>query len=336
MVSPDTHDVERKTIAILKVLKDSPEPIGAARIAHQLEDQGISLGERQVRHHLQIMDERGFTVRADRRNGRSVTPLGLNELDSAMVGDRVGSAIARIKSLTFQSSFDPETCTGNVPINVSLFHQGDFVRALEIMRDACESRWCAGDLVAVEGEGERLGDVTVPKGKIGLATISNIAVSGVFLRAGIPLDFRFAGTLQVKDGKCTRFIDLIEYAGSSLDPAEMFISSKMTSVTQVAGDGNGRVLACFCEIPTPALTRAEAAFKGLEAAGIRSLLKSGRAGESVCEVFVAQGKTGIILADGLNLVAAVSENDLAVENHAMAGVTDFARLIKLSKLATTV
>jgi len=333
MVSLDIHDVERKTTAILRVLSESPEPIGAALISQQLKEQGISLGERQVRHHLQIMDERGFTQRADRRNGRSLTPLGRNELDSAMVGDRVGSAIARIRCLAFQSTFDPVTRSGQIPVAVSLFAGGDFSRALRIMKAACASRLCASDLVLVAGEKQRIGDMIVPPGKIGMATVSNIAVSGVFLRAGIPLDYRFTGTLQIKGGACSRFIDLIEFEGSSLDPAEMFISSRMTSVTEAVGGGNGRILASFCELPTPALARAEAVFSALEDTGIGSLLKSGKPSESICEVSVGPGRTGVILAVGLNLVAPVTEGDISVENHAMAGLVEFTSLTRLSQVS---
>lgn len=45
----DTQDVERKTIAIMRILKDSPEPLGARVISQSLKDHGVELGERAVR-----------------------------------------------------------------------------------------------------------------------------------------------------------------------------------------------------------------------------------------------------------------------------------------------
>jgi repressor of nif and glnA expression len=70
MIGQETRDVERKVIAILKILKDSAEPVGAGIIAYRLRDCGIHLGERAVRYHLQLMDERGLTHLVGRRQGR--------------------------------------------------------------------------------------------------------------------------------------------------------------------------------------------------------------------------------------------------------------------------
>jgi repressor of nif and glnA expression len=65
----DNHDIKRKTIAILKILHDSHDPLGGRVIARQLSDIGIDLGERAVRYHLKIMDAQGFT-RCDGRRRR--------------------------------------------------------------------------------------------------------------------------------------------------------------------------------------------------------------------------------------------------------------------------
>ena len=72
----ETQDVERKTTAILRILRDSLEPLGARLISRHLRDHGIELTERAVRYHLKLMDERGFTESVG-RDGRSITQLGL-------------------------------------------------------------------------------------------------------------------------------------------------------------------------------------------------------------------------------------------------------------------
>ena len=58
----EKQDVERKVLAILKIMSDSPEPQGARVIAQRLKDYGVELGERAVRYHLKLMDERQFTL----------------------------------------------------------------------------------------------------------------------------------------------------------------------------------------------------------------------------------------------------------------------------------
>ena len=63
--------------------------------------------------------------------------------------------------------------------------------------------------------GQYLGDVMVPDDKVGLATICSIIFNGVFLKHGIPIDSKFGGILQVRDGNPLRFVELIHYSGSS-------------------------------------------------------------------------------------------------------------------------
>src|SRR4030065_582256 len=88
MIGQQTREVERKIAAILKVLSDSLEPLGGRVISRRLKEQGIDLGERAVRYHLKMMDERGFTRTKSYRDGRSITQPGLEELKSTLVCDR--------------------------------------------------------------------------------------------------------------------------------------------------------------------------------------------------------------------------------------------------------
>jgi len=100
----ETQDVERKIIAILRILRDSPEPLGARVIARSLKSQGFELGGRVVLYHLELMDERGFT-RSEDRDGRLITQLGLEELERALVSDKAGFVASRIELLAYQTDF---------------------------------------------------------------------------------------------------------------------------------------------------------------------------------------------------------------------------------------
>ena len=111
MVGIESQNVERKVHAILKILSTSSEPVGARIIAHQLKDHGIELGERAVRYHLKIMDERGLTE-LKARDGRTITDKGIRELGDALVTDKVGFAINRIEQLAFRTSFDWDRGSG--------------------------------------------------------------------------------------------------------------------------------------------------------------------------------------------------------------------------------
>ncbi|MCL0048997.1 NrpR regulatory domain-containing protein [Dehalococcoidia bacterium] len=267
MIGIETQEVERKVISILRILSESTEPVGARVIARHLKEGGVELSERAVRYHLKLMDERGLTQLAG-RDGRLITRQGIEELKSALVQDKVGFVISRIELLAFRTDFDWKTRTGSIPVNISFFPRKEFKRAIQAMSPAFKAGLCVSDLVALAQEGERLGELTVPQGMTGLATVCSIVVNGALLKAGVPMDSRFGGILEIRNHQPLRFVELIQYAGSSLDPSEVFIRGKMTSVGQAAREGNGKILANFREIPAICRPVTEEVVAGLGGAGL--------------------------------------------------------------------
>ncbi len=326
MIGLETQAVERKELLILKVLEDAREPLGARVISRRLLDHGISLGERAVRYHLKFMDERGLT-RLVSRDGRVITEKGREELATALVRDKVGYAITKIELLAFRTTFDPENQSGAVPVNVSFFSKSRFEKALQAMKPAFASGLCVSDRVAVAREGERLGDLVVPPGRIGLATVCSIVINGTLLKAGVPMDSRFGGIVQMRSHSPVRFVELIHYAGSSMDPSEVFIRARMTSVREVTKTGNGKILANFREIPAICRPIAEGVVEKLKTVGLGGLLAMGKVSESVCEIPVEVNKIGMVLLGGLNPVAAAEEAGVEAENHAMSTVMEYRELV---------
>jgi len=328
----ETQDVERKAFAILKILSTSQEPLGARIIAQRLKDHGIELGERAVRYHLRLMDGQGLTNLVGRRDGRALTKRGAEEVASALVKYKVGFAISRIELLAFRTSFDYQKRSGLVPVNVSFFPKRSFAKALQAMEPAFEKGLCVSKLVATASEGENLGEITVPQGDIGFATVCSIVVNGTLLKRGVPMDSRFGGILQIREHKPVRFVELVHYAGSSLDPSEVFIRARMTAVRDVVQIGDGKILANFREIPALCRPIAEDAVSGLKEAGIGGLLLMGNTSEPVCEVPVELNRVGVILVGGLNPVAAAEEAGIEAENRAMSTVMEYQSLIKFQEL----
>ncbi len=326
------QDVERKVLASMKILGNSQEPLGGTVIAHHLKEQGVELGERAVRYHLKLMDERGLTRLVGRRDGRVLTGKGTEEIGSALVKDKVGFAISKIELLAFRTNFDWQKHRGPIPINISIFPSETLKSALEAMKPAFDNGLCVSQLVAVASEGENLGEFTVPKGKTGLATVCSTVINGTLLKAGVPMDSRFGGILQFRDHIPLRFVELIHYAGSSLDPSEIFIRAGMTSVGEVIQNGNGKILANFREIPAPCRPIAEEIIASLKEADMYGLIVMGQTSTPVCEVNVELNKIGMILIGGLNPVAAAREVGIEAENHAMSTVMEYRDLVKFENL----
>ena len=333
MIGTEVQDAKRKVIAILKVLLDSKEPLGARVIAQRLKSYGIELGERAVRYHLKIMDERGLT-RLVGRDGRLITDAGAEELKSALVRDKVGFAISRIELLAFRTNFDPNRRAGLVPVNVSFFPEEKFHEALQTMKPVFERGLCVSDLVLTARAGEKIGDGIVPKGKTALATICSVVINGTLLKAGIPMDSRFGGIIEIKNYKPLRFVELINYAGSSMDPSEVFIRARMTSVLEVARKGEGKLLANYREIPALCRPIVENVVAQMKEVGIGGLLTMGNASEPVCEIPVELNRIGIVLLGGLNPVAAAEEAGIETDSHAMSTLVSYQSLINIKQLAS--
>lgn len=332
MAGFETQEVERKVISILKILNASQEPLGARIIAQRLKDYGVELGERAVRYHLKLMDERGLT-RLVGREGRFITEAGVDELGSALVVDKVAFAISRIELLAFRTSFDLDKRTGSVPVNISFFPEGKFGEALRAMEPAFARGLCVSDLVAVAREGEMLGGLIIPQGKVGLATVCSIVVNGTLLKVGVPMSSKFSGILQIRNHKPLRFVELIHYSGCSLDPSEVFIRAGMTSVTEAARNGEGEILATYREIPALCQPMAEEVVAKLRAAGLGGLLLMGNTSEPVCEIPVELNRIGIILFNGLNPVAAAKEAGIEAESHGMSTVVEYQSLIRFKEVS---
>jgi HTH-type transcriptional regulator, global nitrogen regulator NrpRI len=331
MIGTDTPEVKRKVIAILKILKDSKVPLGARVIAQNLVIHGVELGERAVRYHLKQMDERGLTELIG-RDGRIITNRGMEELKSALVRDKVGFAISRIELLAFRTSFDLEKGTGRVPVNISYFPEERFTESLRIMKPVFEKGWCVSDLVAVGRGGERFGEIVVPDGKIAFATVCSIIVNGSLLKAGVPMDSRFGGILEIRNNKPLRFVELIHYAGSSMDPSEVFIRAGMTSVTDVIKTGDGKILANYREIPSMCRPIVDDVSRKMKKYRLGGILLCGVASEPVCEISVDLNRIGVVLVGGMNPVAAAAEAGIHIDNNAMSMLIDYKQLVKIEDL----
>ncbi len=326
------EDIERKVLLILRILNESPEPVGARVIARQMMERGVQLSERTVRYHLKLMDERGLTRLIGRRDGRIITSAGLDEISNARVQDKISLSISRIDVLSFKTTFSLKKKTGMVPVNISFFPEKDFKKALRIMKPVFRKKLAVSDRIAVAPAGKKLGEIVVPEGKVGLASVCSILINGILLKQGIPTDSKFAGILQVRNSIPLRFVELIHYAGSSLDPSEIFIRGKMTSVQQVIEEGAGKMLANFREIPALSRTLVEDIIGQMDKLGIHGVLSVGLAGNPICQTDVDINKVGMILVGGLNPIAAAYEAGIDVDNRAMSTVIAFEHLHSVEEL----
>jgi repressor of nif and glnA expression len=188
------------------------------------------------------------------------------------------------------------------------------------------------DKVVMHQSGEKIGEIIVPDGQIGFGTVCSVTINGIFLKAGIPVTSRFGGVLQVENSELSRFTALISYEGSSLDPLEIFIKSRMTDVLGAVKNRYGKILASFREIPIVSLEKARQLSEELEKKGISGILIIGNPNQPLLEMPVAMDKAGMVIVGGLNPIAALEEAGIPTVSKAMSTLHRFADLIKFKEL----
>jgi repressor of nif and glnA expression len=92
--------IEKKELAILRLLQKAEGPVSSLRLKENLHAMGHEISERTIRHYFLDLDSRGLTKNHGKR-GREITELGLRELGSARVYDKVGLLAAKIDQLTY-------------------------------------------------------------------------------------------------------------------------------------------------------------------------------------------------------------------------------------------
>lgn len=317
--------MNKVTTSILKILDKENKIIGSREISKRLKLYGIDLTERAVRYHLKILDERGHT-KVFGKEGRIITEKGRKELQNALVLEKASFVISKIDTLSYLTTLNLDTLDGDIILNISSINKKDLEKALKIMKPVFDSPYIMSDRVIIADSGEHIGDILVPDGKEGIGTICSITINGIFLKAGIPMTSRFGGVVEIINKKPERFISLISYEGSSLDPHEVFIRSKMTDVSGAVKKGEGKILVSFREIPVVCLDRAREIAEELLEKGIRGILVIGEPNKPVLGMQPGIDRVGMVIAGGLNPVAALQESGIETESMAMSTLYPFLAL----------
>jgi HTH-type transcriptional regulator, global nitrogen regulator NrpRI len=318
--------IERKLIEIMRVIHESDKPIGARAIADELNNRGYDIGERAVRYHLRILDERGFTQKHGYA-GRTLTELGESEMNDALIGDRFGFVISRIEEMAYRTTYSPETNEGFVTVNVSYFDKDDLETVIDVISYTAHAGYMISPMVRIFEESEGL--IYMPPGKVGIATICSVTFDGLFLKAGIPVEPAYGGILQIEDKKPVRFLDLISYSGTSIDPIQIFMKRKPTSVFDVIEKGEGRILANVRQINSSAYDKAKEVIEQAKKVGLGGCFPFGEVNETLFGAPIEPGKFGISIVGGINGICALEETGIKIETDPVSTVIEYKTMTKI-------
>ena len=311
-------------VSILKALQDAEEPIGASRIAERLYSMGLAIRPRTVRFYLLQLDRDGLTQRVSRRRGRTLTERGREELARANVLEKIGFVAAKVDTLGYRMNFCLRKGEGTIISNVGIIHKRDLGRALWAMKPVFEAKLAMGDRLFLAKEGEKIGGFVVPKDTVGIATVCSVTLNGILLSERIPVTSRFGGLVEIRNRQPVRFVELIEYSGTTLDPLEAYIRAGMTQAAECARTGTGIIGASFREVPSAALDVVRRLHRMMEQRGLGGILAIGKPNRPLMEIPVADGRAGLVVIGGLNPVAAVHEAGIRVGLRSLAGLADYS------------
>ena len=326
-------NVEDKRLKILHVLKGNSEALSSQKITSILNSQGIEISERTVRFHLLAMDKKGYTKYIGRK-GRLLTTSGEMELSRVKAFDKVGFLSAKIDEYSYGMNFDIDRGEGTVLVNVSLIREEDLLESAQLITKVFDKGFTMGTLLTLFYPKDSYENIHIPNGFVGIGSVCSITLNGILLSKGIPVHSHFGGLLEVNKGEAKRFVEIIKYSGTSLDPLEIFISSGLTDHGGICDSGSGIVGASFRDIPAVARDRAAQIFRQCRSIGLGGGLEIGYPGKSLLEIPVSEGRVGFIVTGGLNAISLLSESGIKLYSKTLSGYVDFKRLFDYKELTS--
>lgn len=231
-----------------------------------------------------------------------------------------------IEDYAIRVTFDPLEGRGDVVYNLSLVKNEDIEFAISVLKDANKTGVSVSGLVKFYESGERVADFVIPAGCTGICTMCSITFDGLLIRRGIPVNPIGGGVVEVEDRAPIRFTHMILYEHTTIDPLQVLISQKTTSVTNVMRRGSGNILANIREFHMEAEHLVGMVLDELSSSSYSGILEVGMPNVPLLGVPVSPEFIGIAAIGGTNPLAAIREGDRWVQIQAMKGMMDIAEM----------
>jgi hypothetical protein len=282
-------------IEILRILNKQEKPTGSKLIADELKEKGFNLGERAVRYHMQILDEKGFTERKG-YSGREITELGREKLEKGLIYDQVDFIYSKFQELIYLTDFNYMDKKGNVVVNTSTIYSEE---SYNILKNIFTSGLSVSPYVNINR--------VENQESIEIKTICGTTIDGILLNEGIVSQPLYGGLLKIEDYRPIYFEELISYKKTSISPLDAFIAPKMTSVLDVMNEGTGYIPANFRLIPSVGKEKTMKILSKLQKIGIGGIIAMSEDGENILGLPVDSGMVGIGIIGGITPFCALQE-----------------------------
>ena len=234
-----------------------------------------------------------------------------------------------IEDFAIQVTYDPVEGEGKVVYNLSLIKNEDLEYAISILRDANKTGVSFSGMVRFFSSGEKVADFVVPKGCTGICTMCSITFDGLLIRRGIPINPIGGGVVEIEDRTPVRFTHIILYEHTTIDPLQVLISQKTTSVINVMRRGSGNMLANIREFHMEAEPLVGRVLDELSGSSCSGILEVGMPNLSLLGVPVSPQYVAIAAVGGTNPMAAIREGGRWIQTQAMKGLMDIRQMSEI-------
>jgi len=305
---------EHRMIEILRILAKQDNPIGSKLIADELKEKGFNLGERAVRYHMQILDEKGYTEKKG-YSGRVITDLGREKLEKGLIYDQVDFIYSKFEEMIYLTDFSYMTQKGNVVVNTSTLYNEE---SINIMKEIFESGLSVSPYVHLKED-----KIT---GEIEVTTLCGTTIDGILLNEGIASQPQYGGLLKIENNTPIKFTEIISYKKTSISPLDAFSNSNLTSVLDVITKGSGIIPANFRLIPGIARERTIEIINNLDKIGIGGVIGISEEGKDLLGLPVPDGMVGIAIIGGITPFCAIKELGEEIDIKLAEEIIDFNEL----------
>jgi len=235
----------------------------------------------------------------------------------------------RIDDFAMRVTYNPVTDNGKLVYNLSFVKNEDLEFAIGILKDAYKTGLAASGLVKFIPEKENWEGIAVPEGQTAVCTVCSITFDGLLIRKGVPVNPIGGGVVEIENRAPIRFIHMILYEDTTIDPLQVLNSQKLTSVTSVMRKGSGKILANVREFHMEAEPLVGEVLDELADSSFIGILEVGMPNVSLLGVPVSPQFIAIACVGGTNPLAAIKESGRSVSTSAMKGLIDVADMTEI-------
>jgi len=231
-----------------------------------------------------------------------------------------------IEDYAMQVTFDPASGEGNVVYNLSVIKNEDLDFTISTLKDAYKTGVTVSGRVKFLPSGEKIAGYHVPKGCTGICTVCSITFDGILIRHGIPINPIGGGVVEIDKRTPIRFTHIILYEHTTIDPLQVLISQKTTSISNVMRTGSGSILANIREFHMEAEPRVGMVLDALSNSSLTGILEVGMPNLPLLGVPVSPQFVGIAAVGGTNPMASLKESGRWVQTQAMKGLMEISKM----------